>query len=495
MSRTPAYTYGIYILGRLIPAAISFLSIGIYTRLVAPEEYGFYALATLVATTANIGFFQWLRVSVLRMAPGETVDRDTLRATALSGFLALAGLSAVLGLLATPFLSSEKRQMVFFAIPLTWALAWSDLNLDWLRAQLAPWRYGALYFVRAVVTAGVGIALAARGYGGTGLIWGALLGSALPGLMFLRTCYAGVNIRRTDPALLRTMLRYGLPLAGTFLISGVIAGMDRLLLGALAGTAAVGLYAATYDIARNSLYVLMQSVNLGAFPLAIRALEREGEAAARRQLQHNALFLAAISLPAAAGLIATAPALATLFLAESFRSTALVVFAPITLATLLNGWRTFYLDQSFQLGRKTGPQLQMMLLALLLSGGLNILLVPPLGASGAALANLGTFAALALISLLWGRRIFPLPLPGQEMGKIFGATALMLAALWPWRDTAGLIGVTLQIGTGGAVYTGACLGLNILGVRTSLVRGWGKFFSRAPAVPRTVGTLQDGGSG
>lgn len=493
MSQSSLRTHGIYIAGRLIPAAISFLAIGFYTHLVSAEEYGFYALTLLVAMTANLGLFQWLRVSVLRMAPGETVDRAVLRATTLAGFLALLLASAFLAGFAAPWLDPATRSLLGYALPLTWALAWSDLNLDWLRAQLAPWRYSALYFLRALLTAGLGIGLAACGYGGDGLLWGALVGAALPGLLFLRTCYAGANLKQTDITLLRRMLRYGLPLAGTFLIGSLLAGLDRFLLGALAGTAAVGLYAAAYDIARNSLYVLMQSINLGAFPLAIRALEREGEAAARYQLQHNALLLAALSFPAAAGLVAIAPALVTLFLAESYQDTALLVFAPITLATLLNGWRTFYLDQSFQLGKQTGPQLRMMLGALVLSLGLNLLLVPRFGTMGAALANVGTFAALALASLIWGRRIFPLPLPGHDLARILLATVIMLLVLWPLHNATGLSGLVLQTGVGWLAYVGACVWLNVLGVRSGL-RAGRRVFVSDPASPvrQTADTSPDG---
>ena len=458
-------TSAIYLAGRLLPALVSFAAVIWYTHLVTPAQYGAYALVLLAANVANIGLFQWLRVAVLRLAPGESADLAVLRSTALAGFGGLVLLSFVPGTLIFLLAPEALRGLVAWIVPLTWGLAWSDLNLDWLRARLAPWRYSLLALSRSLLTLGLSLLFVYRGEAERGLLAGAVLGALLPGFLFMPALCGGVRWRHVDFALLRRMKTYGLPLAATYLLSGVVGGLDRFLLGALGGAALVGPYAAAADIARNALHTLMQAVNLGAFPLAVRALEQEGEEAARAQLRHNAVLLALVSLPAATGLFVAAPALVTTLLHGAFHAVALPVFGLVAVATLLNGWRVFYLDQSFQLGHKTGPQVWIMGLTLSTGFVLSLFLIPRLGSTGAALGNICTFAVAAGLSWHWGRRIFPLPGPDRDFVKIAASALFMGLALWPFRATAPLV---LQVVAGGGLYVLGLLVFNVMGLRKSI---------------------------
>lgn len=65
---------------------------------------------------------------------------------------------------------------------------------------------------------------------------------------------------------------------------------------------------------------------------------------------------------------------------------------------------------------------------------LNVMLVPPLGAVGAALAALLSFAALAAATFRASQRAFPWPVEQARIAKIAAAAAIVLLAASRWPD-------------------------------------------------------------
>ena len=103
--------------------------------------------------------------------------------------------------------------------------------------------------------------------------------------------WKGARIGSLDPALLRGMLRFGLPLAATFALGFVVSFSDRFMISGLIGIHNAGLYAAGYDLAQQSIEVLMLVVFLAAYPLIVRTLEQSGPVAAREQLKRYVYLL------------------------------------------------------------------------------------------------------------------------------------------------------------------------------------------------------------
>src|SRR5690606_28651693 len=117
----------------------------------------------------------------------------------------------------------------------------------------------------------------------------------------------------------KELVQYGLPLTGIAILSFLIASSDRFILNHLSGIESAGLYSASYDLANQTLGLLMMVVNLAAFPLAMRALEDRGVEAVHAQLRENIIMLLAIALPAATGFILCTPNIAEVVLGEHFR--------------------------------------------------------------------------------------------------------------------------------------------------------------------------------
>ena len=85
----------IYGVGRGIPGVVNFMTIAIYTRMLQPDDYGYYALMIASVGLWNTVLFEWLRLGLLRLYPGHAERPHALLATLACGFGAIAVLAAI----------------------------------------------------------------------------------------------------------------------------------------------------------------------------------------------------------------------------------------------------------------------------------------------------------------------------------------------------------------------------------------------------------------
>jgi O-antigen/teichoic acid export membrane protein len=458
-----------YLWARGLPSIINFAAIALFTRLLTPDEFGLYAMVIASVFLVNAVIFVWLRLSLLRFA-GSAKNQSQLLSTVLACFLVLVGLNAILALIVLPFVADgSQRNLMLFGMLLLWLTAWLDLTSDFLRAQLQPQRYGYVNLLKSVTSISVGGALAYLGWGAWGLLVGLALATALPILVYGHKIWTGIHLRHVDKELIQRLLRYGLPLTASVACSLVVRGSDRILLGWLLNSSVVGVYAAGYDLAQNSLEALIMIIDGAAFPLAVHALEQDGVQAAQRQLSQNITMLLTVALPAALGLAMVAPNLAHVVLGSQFQIEAAHLIPWVALAVLLSGIRTYYIDHAFLLGKNTMAQLLVLGLAAAVNVVLNLIWIPTHGILGAAWATVIAYLVSFVVGVLLARRSFPLPFPAKELIKVAGATAGMGLALWPLYTLDGITGLLLQILAGIIVYGLLLFALNGSQIRIKLL--------------------------
>ena len=80
-------------LANITSAALGFLGLSIFTRLLSPADYAFYALSIATASILTPGLFNWLRLAVLQDQSGNpSVD---MRKTVIISLCALMPLTAI----------------------------------------------------------------------------------------------------------------------------------------------------------------------------------------------------------------------------------------------------------------------------------------------------------------------------------------------------------------------------------------------------------------
>lgn len=452
-----------YLIGKGVPGLVHLAALTIFSRILAPEAYGQYALIIAGVGLANSVIFQWMRLGLLRFWPTYETRQEVMISTLVAGFCALIIFSSVIVMIGLAFVDDNiLKTLLAFGLVLLWAEGMFELCQQLERSQMLPLRYGLLGFFKAVASLVIGVVLVLLGYGAIGLLMGTMAGLVLPLIWEIHFYRRYFSMRHVDMALLTKLFRYGLPLTATFALGFFIKSSDRFLLGYFLGAEDVGLYAVGANLAQHTIAMLMMVVNLAAFPLAVDALEKSGRRAANGQLEQNFTLLFATALPACVGVCMLAPNIATVLLGEAFRASASIVIPVITIGSLLAGIKAFYFDLSFQLGQKTMGQVWVSLVAALVNILLNLILIPRFGLLGAAFSMVATYCVGLLLSIVWGRRVFALPVPVRSLMKVVVATVGMALVLLPLRTYQGGFGLAVQILAGGVVFALLAWKLDVL---------------------------------
>lgn len=459
-----------YFVARGLPGVINFLAIFLYSRLLTPEQYGKYAIVLAAAGLMNSLLLSWLRLGVLRYYSSySSEERSRFLSTVAAAFITYTVVSGLLVSVASllGLFDGGYAGIWLLGLCLLWVNGFFDLNLEIFRADLSPKSYGWFYFSKTVLTLAVSLVLIISfQLGAEALILGSIAASLLPLAVVVPKVWRGLSLKTADWSILRELLVYGLPLTLTLAMGFVIDSSDRLLLGWLNGTAAAGLYAVTYDFAQQTMILMMTIVNLAAYPLVIHAMEKGKTDEVNDRMKQNIIFLTAVALPAAGGMIMLAGNISRLFFGEAYREAATLVLPWIAIVSFVQGMKVFYLDLAFQLSKQTSRQIIPVLAGALSNLLLNLWWIPLYGISGALAATAAAYTISSFMSWQIGKAYFSLPFPARELAKIALSSAVMLAALYPFHKIEGLAAFLLQVVFGIAVY-GCCIWLfNVQGIQS-----------------------------
>ncbi|WP_281248217.1 lipopolysaccharide biosynthesis protein [Seinonella peptonophila] len=445
----------IYFSARGLSGVINLCAIAVYTRLASPDVYGQFVMILAVVEFLNAIMFQWIRFGILRYAQRYSKDyRVDFLNTIVVLFFTMLILTLILFIFV--YLCSidigKWGEYWFFSIILLWILAWYDLNLELLRADLFPKFYGWIVISRSILTFTCTVMMLIFGIGANGFIIGMMVGMLFPMLFVMKRNWIGIRFPEINSTICKEMITYGLPLTITFSTHFLMVSSDRLLLGWLQGSSESGLYSAAYDLTQQTLLLIMTIINLSAYPIVVRTLENEGVKETKKRLRQYTTSLFFVSIPATAGYIILSPNISRLFLGSNFIEASLIIMPLIALTAFLQGIKQYYLDLSFQLAQRTWFQIWPNMLAASTNIALNFFWIPKWGILGAVYATL--FSNFISIVLSWfiGRKIFVLPFPLKEILKIIVATVMMMCTLNSMVIYSGFLSLCAHIVLGAFIY-------------------------------------------
>jgi O-antigen/teichoic acid export membrane protein len=259
-----------------------------------------------------------------------------------------------------------------------------------------------------------------------------------------------------DLGLLKQILRWALPLGGAFIVGSLYYRIDLIILSELDSEEAVGIYGLAYRFV-DTLIVLPAYVMLTLLPEFSRLTEQRGRTDELMQTASTVMQVAVVPLVvffvAFAGQVTeliggsefadSARVLQVLILGVGFAYIAAVFVEPL-IAFNRQSW----------LFRTTS-------LVLVLNVALNFLLIPPLGANGAAVAfAISELVVLALVASLY-RRVGSLPRPYQ-LWRVLAAASVMAGVAFlqelpflsdaPAAVVLGVVGLASVCAYVGALY-------------------------------------------
>jgi O-antigen/teichoic acid export membrane protein len=463
-----------FLVARLIPNLLGLLTNAVLTRLLAPVEYGLFALALSIVVFLTLGVFEWLGLSLLRMAPA-TKEPELFFGTVQACFGTLCGLCVVAALLIVPLAGLENYAfLVATALVAAFASGWFELRQRLQMAELRATDYFRASAARGVVST-ILVCSAAYIYRSPPQVLAALAVSIFVAGLAIREPDFNLFNWRFDWAVCGTLFRFGLPLSISVGLATILASVDKWLLQLLSGSDAVGLFTAGALVAVVPITALAGGIGPWAYSMAVRALEFRSAESARAQLAQNLVVLLGIVCPAAAGIVALSDNLAHLLVGAAYWHSVILLTPWLSALAVLSGIRAFYIDTAFQLAHRTAPLIWTMLLTVGVNIGLDLWLIPLYRELGAAIGSCGASVVGLAAAIVASRRVYPLPFPVIDPAKILASTGIMVMVLYELARFSGVWALAGQIAAGSLAYAGAVAAFDVLGARNRLIvlsRDW-----------------------
>ena len=292
------------VLNTVVSRLGSLLTGVVLARILAPEDYGVYAVALVVLNGllsmnelgVSLAIVRWDR-DVERIAP-------TVATLALSSSLVLyAACFFAAPLVAAALRAQSATPMIRVLCLCVLVDATAAVPAALISRGFEQGRRFGLDVAAFVLGTGLSVVLAVMGYGAWAMIWGFVLSNVIAGgLAFaLAPWRTGFGF---DPQVARDLLRFGLPLAGSSLVLFVMLNVDYIVVGSVLGSAALGLYLMAFNLCSwpvNVVSTTIRRVSLSGFS----RVSSNPDAGARSFAAALAIVLV-VALPMCVGLAAFA---------------------------------------------------------------------------------------------------------------------------------------------------------------------------------------------
>ena len=461
--------------GRLGSKVLVFLLIRFYTGVLTDAQYG---TADLITNLANLliplacaglssGFFRFV---------AEAQDRNDRRRVFNSGLvlLAIAGLifvclSPLLALWkyfspyvflvvlyvlvanAHYFCTEYIRGLGNYRLFAIQGLLNTALNIGWNLIFLLPFDMGVTGYVLSIILAD----LMTTAF----VFWRARLWEVLA-------------LRRADKQLMRDMLRFCLPLIPATICWWVTNVSDRYMVTYFCGEAANGLYTAAYKI--PNLLTICGSIFIEAWQFSAvvenrKRRERESELESiQRRRSVTGFFTrifrgyAPLLFIGGGAMIMCSQLFAKILFDPSFFAG--WVYIPVLMAATVFSALASFVGSVYLVEKRANMSLLTAAIGAVLNVMLNLLLIPAMGAMGAAIATLVAYAALLGIRMINARRYIPFACQPTRLCTscvLLILLALFISPIWRSFGAAAVVFFLLVLNNIGPLYRCVCQWLNI----------------------------------
>jgi O-antigen/teichoic acid export membrane protein len=390
----------IYVLGELVNKAIPFLLLPVLTRFLTPEDYGVLAIFSILVSVlivlvglnaqgaVNVNFFK--------------MPREEFRVFIGNVFLIVLGSTFILMIITLIFggrLSAWitiPRDWIFVAVIIAFGQFVTTVNLILWMAERRPKAYTLYQFSQSLLFASltlvfiIGIGMQWEGQALARAITVVLFAFVSAGFIFHRS-YVRISLNIKH---IKKILRFGGPLVPHALAGWARNGVDRLILVALVGTAATGIYSVGYQVGLI-IGILVEAVNKAWSPYLYRTLNANPDVQQKKRLVYISYAYAGGLLLLALFLGGMAPWVMEIVVGASFRQASdYVVWIALAYAfqgmNYLAAGYLFYQEQTVVLAKIN-------IVVALLHSVLCFLLIEHYGAMGAAYSSTISF----FLSFIW----------------------------------------------------------------------------------------------
>lgn len=421
----------IYGLGTSITALSGLILVPLYTRFLAPSEYGVFSLISIVFSLLfflyDFGMINALFRWYYQYEPHETALRQRVVSTAYIFTASLAFIFTVLFWIVAPLISQVILSSTAYTGVIRLMLAAVFLqSLTMIPLSVLRIKERVVTFTVIAVSGILFLALAnlyflSQGKGVSGIYAGYIATYLCMAVILFILTKRGQSVSFSF-AELKGMLKFGLPYVPVLFFSWAIDYSDRYILGHMVELNQVGLYSVGYKIGQV-LYVADKTFLIAWMPLLLPLSQQYKEKA---QYVCGRVFTYFIF---ATGSIFLAISLFSREIIAVFASAAYadaaMVIPWVALAYFFYGIYIFMLS-SLIVAKNIYAQPIILLAAAGANILLNILLIPRFGMMGSAYATGVSYCIAAVATYIFAQKYYPITVEWRRLGKILGAAAVIL---------------------------------------------------------------------
>jgi O-antigen/teichoic acid export membrane protein len=437
--RRLATTGAAYTAASIFSKLIAVALLPLYTRYLTTADYGAAEVMFAAVVSASILIRLGLIEALLRFYYKD--DEDPARVVSTS-FAALFWVSTAAALVALPFagpisealLPHPAPDLARIAIGGLWVLTMFEFLLTLFRLEERARAYFVTTMLSVLAAIGLTVILVVgKGEGAKGLLLGSYAGGAVfvAGLIWVHRRRLSLWI---DRALLRRLMRFGLPTMPAELSLYLLNFVDRIIIVRTLGLAEAGLYSLAVKFAQG-VNVLVRGFQLAWPPLAY-SIRDDGEA--RRTYAVVVTWFTAGCAFVVAGMWLLSRWIVRALAAPEFFGSYKAIGLVATGVTLY----ALYMVLVVILGRTGRTEFNFPATAAALAANLalNLALVPSLGIVGAGLALVASY--LVVLALMYGftQRLFPVPYEWGRLARIVLVSAGLVSAGELLLPTEGFVG-------------------------------------------------------
>ena len=450
--RTLAKQTAVYGMGDILGKAVGVLLVPLYARLLSTTENGVISLAFAFIGFSAAVYSLGLNPALIRFLSGDTEPKGS-QVKFSTAYWTLIGFGAVLStgiwqysatlagtLLTSDGVSYADIFQLIAAIVLLDTL--SEPLFTLCRARQRSGLYALVRFVQHSIQLGLTIYLiAGLGYGVRAIFWTNVVSSAFALIVLLP-----VGLRQLRLVFkfscFRELLLFGLPFVPSTIALLVINLSDRFLLKFFLGLESVGTFTVVYKICLPMLLIVR--VFRTAWAPAILAIPDRPESleVVRRVTTYFAMGGAFLFL-----LISTFGKEFILLIAGAESANYLPardIIPLITLAFLFSGIYIVLTAGVYVEGRSRALPVVVGAGAVI-NFGINLILIPRIGLTGAAWSTLAAYGFMSLLLFLFTRRSFPVRYEYGRLLKIGVALLVVHVGVSSYLDVSTATGVITRL--------------------------------------------------
>lgn len=408
------YATVVYSIGNLSAKLTGFVLLPLYTTHLSLAEFGTFVLIEPIWQLLSAFLSFSIPTALLRwLAPNQ--DKHSQKSLVFTALASLIGILTLFNIIAYPLNSLFDSNGLYndpqFATYLNWSfplVSFDILNLlvlSLLRYNEKPWLYIALNTVKLSVNLGLNVYFIVwLKMGIESIIISQLISSVLLNILSLPFLLKNI-VPVFQFSALKEMISYGFPLIFTTVSSIILSVGDRYIINEYFTRSETGLYGIGYKIGGIINMFIIQSFQLGFLPFAYKMLHDPN---AKRFFSRTLTYYTFVLMFSALALSLFAKELLIIFTAgNSDFQGAFIVVPIITFSFVVRGIQ-YYFSLGLHYVKKTKYNAWVVMSCALISVGLNFLLVPRFGITGAAFSSVLAVSVMALLYFYFAQQYYPI---------------------------------------------------------------------------------------